>query len=165
MYWISSSLVPYVRDISILPYFRSDHSYVYLSFSLSDAPERGKGCWKLNNTLLKNDTYVNVIKTFWNDCKKEQVHYPSLPVWWDVGKQLIRQITIDFASDLADSQRKLYNDLSNKLSILTSRRNAMKLLWRNALPLCILSLPINLRGWKALLMNFIVHSGNVWVQI
>lgn len=34
MFWFSSSLVPSVREISILPFFRSDHSYVFTSFSL-----------------------------------------------------------------------------------------------------------------------------------
>ena len=124
MYWISSSLVPSVKDISILPYFRSDHAYVYLSFSLPDAPERGRSCWKLNNTLLQNTTYINVIKTFWSDWRTEQVHYPSLSVWWDVGKQLIKEITIDFASDLAASQRHTYNILSNQLTALHARNNA-----------------------------------------
>ena len=124
MIWISSSLVQGVRDISILPYFRSDHSYVFLSFSLPDASERGKGYWKFNNSLTKNETYVKVIKSFWSEWKREQTHYPSLPVWWDVGKQLIKQITVDFASTLSTSQRDNHKSLTNQLHLLTLRQHA-----------------------------------------
>ena len=124
MFWLSSSMVPNVNEISILPYFNSDHSYVYLSFSLPDAPERGRGCWKFNKTLLNNASYIKLINDFWTEWKQEQLHYPSLPVWWDVGKALIRQMTIDFATDIASRQKETYDTLRIHLHSLASRRDA-----------------------------------------
>ena len=124
MIWISSSLVPFVREVSILPYFRSDHSYVYLSFSLPEAPERGGGYWKFNKNLTNNATYVQLIKDFWTEWQREKNYYPSLPVWWDVGKQIIRQLTKEFSTELALSHRNQYDALNEQLRNLHSRSNA-----------------------------------------
>ena len=124
MIWLSSFLAPSVKEVSILPYFRSDHSYVYLSFSLPDAPERGKGCWKFNKSLLNNATYRKLINNFWSEWQREQTYYPSSPVWWDVGKQLIRQITTDFSTELAVSQREQCESLNKQLFNLTNRSKA-----------------------------------------
>ena len=76
MFWISSSLAPSVKDITILPYFHSDHSYVYLSFSLPDAPERGRSWWKFNKNLLNHKTYINLITKFWMEWNEEQAIIP-----------------------------------------------------------------------------------------
>ena len=48
MFWISSTFVEHVSQVDIFPFFRSDHSYVFLKLSFPSLPQRGPGVWKLN---------------------------------------------------------------------------------------------------------------------
>lgn len=122
MFWFSSSLVSSVRDISILPFFRSDHAYVFTTFSLPTSSKRGPGYWKLNSTLCRNADYTALIKTFWQDWQNEKIYYPSLSVWWDVGKDLIKQITQDFSRNLARELGSQYSALNDDLTHLHARQ-------------------------------------------
>ena len=54
----------YVIDAEIIPGYRTDHSGITL----------GKGYWKFNNTLLKDNEYVTLIKNTIEDVKKTYVN-------------------------------------------------------------------------------------------
>ena len=64
MFWISSSLIDRVIDVGVFPFFRSDHSYVYLSLKLPSAPERDPGIWKFNTSLLSDETFSIRVRDF-----------------------------------------------------------------------------------------------------
>ena len=51
----------WMNNVQIKPGYRTDHSSVELELKLSDF-ERGKGFWKMNNSLLKDKEYVNKVK-------------------------------------------------------------------------------------------------------
>jgi len=57
--------IPTVSSCSIVPCPHSDHCYVTVSFQLPTAPEKGPGYWKLNTSLLQNDSLNDLIQTFW----------------------------------------------------------------------------------------------------
>ena len=59
---ISDSLVTEVKNIEILPGYRSDHSIVCLSLKNQITGQRPKGYWKFNNSLLRDIEYVNQVK-------------------------------------------------------------------------------------------------------
>lgn len=62
-YWfISLHLSDHIGKIDILPSYYSDHSpvCVQLQSSISDKP--GKGYWRMNNSHLNDDSYINGIK-------------------------------------------------------------------------------------------------------
>ena len=50
-----------MNNVQIKPSYRTDHSSVELELKLSDF-KRGKGFWKMNNSLLKDKEYVNKVK-------------------------------------------------------------------------------------------------------
>ena len=58
---ISSSLLPYVQNTSILPGICSDHCPIVLDVDFARFI-RGRGFWKLNNSLLKEPDYVELVK-------------------------------------------------------------------------------------------------------
>jgi exonuclease III len=93
MFWITSTLLGMVDQVDILPFFRSDHSYVYMTFKLPSMPTRGPGVWKLNASLLKEENYVSMIRDFWSEWQNEKASFPSLAVWWDAGKIRIRSMS------------------------------------------------------------------------
>ena len=58
---ISETLMHSVYDLEILPSYRSDHSTVVLSLEINDFV-KGKGLWKFNGRLLKDNTYAETVK-------------------------------------------------------------------------------------------------------
>ena len=58
---VSSSLLPYVKKAEIIPGFLSDHSSITLEIDFSQFT-RGKGFWKFNSSLLKDQEYVEKVK-------------------------------------------------------------------------------------------------------
>ena len=51
----------FVTDTDIVSGYRTDHSGIILKLKLLEN-ERGKGYWKFNNTLLKDELYIEEIK-------------------------------------------------------------------------------------------------------
>ena len=58
---VSEDLSNYITDAKILSGYRTDHSAVSIEIKLTEAT-RGRGHWKFNNTVLKEQAYVNQIK-------------------------------------------------------------------------------------------------------
>ena len=56
--------------------YRSDHSILFLDITVNKF-SMGKGIWKLNNSLLKNKSYVDLIN---NVIKEEAMRY-AVPVY------------------------------------------------------------------------------------
>lgn len=50
-----------MSDVKILPGYRTDHSLLYLKFAFGKF-KKGKSYWKMNNSLLTDIEYVNLIK-------------------------------------------------------------------------------------------------------
>lgn len=123
MFWLSSSLLDHVTSISILPFFRSDHSYVYLKLGLPSDIVRGPGLWKLNASLLADPDFNQMINSFWQEWQAEKSEYPSLTVWWDAGKQFLRQIIRDFSKTKARARNSHLNQLTARLNQLTLRQS------------------------------------------
>ena len=58
---VSNSLLPFVKKVEILSKCYSDHNPICLELDFSKF-QRGRGFWKLNNSLLYNLEYVGLIK-------------------------------------------------------------------------------------------------------
>ena len=58
MWLISDTLFDSVEDTDIIPGLRSDHSAIILHLSSIKNKKKGKGFWKLNNSLIKEDKYI-----------------------------------------------------------------------------------------------------------
>ena len=64
-YWlISSHLCFDIQSTEIEPSIKTDHSLVSLTLVLRESPERGRGTWKFNNSLLTDKDYVDRIIAF-----------------------------------------------------------------------------------------------------
>ena len=58
---VSNSLVPFVQNVDILPKCYSDHSPILLDLDFTRF-NRGRGFWKMNNSLLYDTEYVEIVK-------------------------------------------------------------------------------------------------------
>ena len=96
---ISSDLIYYINLADIVPRYKSDHSLILLKIALHHNP-RGKGFWKLNTSLLKEEEYLNLIKTTIYQTKNEYQSDNSVnpALLWDMIKMKVREKSIAFAT-------------------------------------------------------------------
>ena len=71
---ISNSLLPFVQKVEILTTCFSDHSPIVLEIDFSKF-KRGRGFWKMNNSLLSDMNYVKIIK---NTIKRVTAQYATI---------------------------------------------------------------------------------------
>ena len=74
---ISNELMTLVEKVNINPGYRTDHCCVELSISLLDF-KKGRGFWKFNNSLLKDETYVKLVKDTISEIKKQYAVTPYI---------------------------------------------------------------------------------------
>ena len=67
---ISEELMLDVNGVKINPSYRSDHSLVYLELK-TEGRKYGKQYWKFNDSLLKDKTYISMMKQLILDVKKQ----------------------------------------------------------------------------------------------
>lgn len=75
----------------------SDHSAVDLNITQLNDNTRGKGVWKLNNTLLKDSAFCNEIKHVFKFMKDKQPDYQNLFSWWDETKAHFKTTAINYS--------------------------------------------------------------------
>ena len=121
MFWISSFFLPLLLSVGIFPFFRSDHSYVYLKFSLPDGVRRGRGVWKFNTSHLKDLHFVLLITQFWESWRAEKRSFSSLCSWWDAGKVHLQNLIRSFSRKRASLFRKRVSSLERTLFFLQRR--------------------------------------------
>ena len=64
-FWlISSHLMFDVENTVIEPSIKTDHSLIKINLNLKKTPERGRGFWKINNSLLMDKDYTKLINSF-----------------------------------------------------------------------------------------------------
>ena len=73
---ISESLLSFVDCTRNLPGYKSDHSAITIELKLNNF-KKGKGFWKLNNSLLYDRVYVNKVK---DKIRETKIKY-ALPVY------------------------------------------------------------------------------------
>ena len=52
----------YADATSITPGYRTDHSGITLDLVFNYNNERGRGYWKFNNSLLKDQNYIKIVR-------------------------------------------------------------------------------------------------------
>ena len=121
MFWLSSSFLEYLAQVDIFPFFRSDHSYVYLKLAFPSLPDRGPGVWKLNTSILQDEALSADVREFWLSWQKEKATFPSLAVWWYAGKAQLKSLLRQYSRNKAMSRRDRVRSLERELVQLHSR--------------------------------------------
>ena len=92
---ISNTTYSKVDKTDILPGYRTDHSYIFLSV-VWDIIEKGYSYWKFNNSLLRYTRYINKIKQLINRIK---VQYAGEDQFKNVSKENIDSTDIRLVID------------------------------------------------------------------
>ena len=73
MIWAPIGMKDQIKDCDYyLPFF-TDHRYIQATFSLdSTSVASGPGYWKFNTSLLQDQEYCDLVKSFWSFWKTQE---------------------------------------------------------------------------------------------
>ena len=93
---VSFGLSALVTNSKIAPSYLSDHSPFTISITLEET-QRGKGFWKLNCSLLRDQEYVDMIKKIIINTANANNHTNDI-IKWEMIKMEIRGNTIKYSA-------------------------------------------------------------------
>ena len=110
-FFITKETFEFCKKCNILESIRTDHKLVYLELSNINKHTRGRGFYKLNNSLLEDEEYIDlVMETFFR--KKHQYQYiMDKRVLWDLLKFEIQNISIEYSIRKARERRELEKNI------------------------------------------------------
>ena len=114
-FYLTNDLLNLVSYTAFSPCSWSDHSFVHIHFDLPDSTPRGPGYWKFNSKLLADDAYCTLINNFISDWRLQKHEFPTLSLWWDVGKIKIRTLTINYATRKNSERKKFRSELVHSI--------------------------------------------------
>ena len=92
---ISENLFIETEEVDIRPGYRSDHSMITLTLKGSKR-EKNSSFWKFNNSILKDQEYVKIIKKVIEDTKKQYIDTDQLECTDDNSINNITNLNIKF---------------------------------------------------------------------
>ena len=107
-------------DIRACPY--SDHSAVMIIITPTRQRRKGRGFWKMNINILKDEKYKRTVKAFWTYWRSRKTKYDTRAEWWDIGKTKVKAITIEHCVRKVKAQKKEENKLLQQLNELKQQQ-------------------------------------------
>jgi hypothetical protein len=103
--------------VDILPAMRTDHSAVILKLNLNTCePQRGRGYWKFNSSLLSDVVYTNEMKANIVKCRQSVQQITDSRAKWEFLKFNIRDFTINYSKSKSKKARTRENKLLSLIS-------------------------------------------------
>ena len=115
---IAKQLINKVKKTETRSSIAPDHKAVFLSLEIDQTFKRGPGTWKFNNTLLKDDEYINLIKNNYSSLQEKYKEIESRQLYWELVKMEIRSMTIVFSKKKRFNLRNRETAIQRKLEEL-----------------------------------------------
>ena len=96
-----------------------DHKSVVMQVAITNK-KRGKGYWKLNNSVLSDEEYVNGITQLFHDIYTTYNENVSKTLLWEYMKKQLKEYSISYCTVKARVSKNLINELENRLNELDS---------------------------------------------
>jgi exonuclease III len=111
----SDDIVDNICECNIASIPQTDHRCVYIQLSCCNT-ERGPGYWKMNNALLKEENFLNLINTTIEDSLAEEtVANKPDDFKWEFLKLRIKEAAIQYSKQRAVFKKNHYVELQTKL--------------------------------------------------
>ena len=114
---VKESLLNVMEKTMIKAGFMSDHNFTTLTISVNNEA-RGPGTWKFNNMLLRDKTYVNMIKEMMAKEIEENNKYEDKGFLWDYIKMRVRSETMIFCGKLQKEKKANMKILTDEIENL-----------------------------------------------
>ena len=88
------------------------HKMVWVE--IEEGLEIGSGYWKFNVSLLRDKNYANLIRSTWIEAKEDKAEFEDVGLWWDYAKQVLRNVTFDFAKKKKWEERRALRELERE---------------------------------------------------
>jgi len=116
---ISENILNSVNKTEIKAGFKSDHSIVTMTLSITNI-SRGPGTFKLNNSLLLEEDYQNIIRNSIKDITELNVN-ANPNTLWELIKGCIRNESIKYSSFKKKMQSKKEQELQTNIDKLENK--------------------------------------------
>ena len=90
---------------------------LHVKFNCKQTFHRGPGLWKFNSSVTMNDDYTRLLSQFLQDWRLQRGRYLDLRTWWDIGKNHIRDITIELATSKRRKKKFQRSNLVRQLNL------------------------------------------------
>ena len=120
-----ASLTSWIEKVEIIPGFRSDHSAVRINIQPYEI-HRGKGYWKLNNRLLMELEFVNLINHIIDTYQTYEKTMQPDDYWEGLKLQIIAEAQ-NYACQRASDRNFILNQLEEKIKNYVELENQGKL--------------------------------------
>ena len=120
---IPKSLISSTKTADINIAIAPDHKAIRL-FLKFENKKKGPGLWKFNNSLLNDDTFVNLITTNYPIICRKYAYLTNLKLKWEMIKMEIRSLTIPYAKNKAKNVRTLEKQLESRIESLENKIEA-----------------------------------------
>ena len=97
---------------------------IQLVITLGPSNPRGRGVWKFNTQLLKNESCCAAINEFWSQWQLNKPAFPDARVWWDAGKLQLKEIAIAHSVAEASERKRDKLNLECEFRNILSRGNS-----------------------------------------
>ena len=101
----------------ILTPISTDHSPVFFSLSKGKECLRGKGFWKFNNYLTKDQNHTTDIKKFIRSFFSTNESHFSCQIKWELLKYEVREFTINYTKQIVKQKWHHRANLDNQIKI------------------------------------------------
>ena len=115
---ISNTLQEFVTMTEILTPISTDHSPLLFSLSKEKNTITGKGFWKFNSSLTKDQNYIIEIKKLIRNFSNKNESPFNRQLKWELLKYEVRKFTIKYTKNLAKEKRQQITNLENQLKKL-----------------------------------------------
>ena len=106
------------------PFAYSDHHLIKLQTTFGPANPRGRGVWKFNTQLLKNESFCAAVNSFWPTWQQNKPAFTDPRVWWDAGKLQLKEIAIAHSVAEARERKQEKLNLEREFHNILSRGNS-----------------------------------------
>ena len=107
MILIGSDFIPLVECCKIKPAVidSTDHQSVFMKFR-TGASEKRRGYWKINNSILEDNDYIQLVNQEMESCFMGNRNLKNLGLAWDIFKIKVREATIAYCKSKAKFTRE-----------------------------------------------------------
>lgn len=118
MFFISNSLLNSAENCVMQARYRSDHSFVILDLKIEEN-KRGPTYWKFNNSLLKEQKFVQAANTIIEEAIVEKGLAPGL--YWEMINGRFIEFSKKYSIDKAKNNNKVFKELQEKIEMLRNQ--------------------------------------------
>ena len=127
-YWLPISWIIFSRSKHWHYKLRtlSDHSAIILTLRSKDYAQRGPGFWKINNSLLKDNAFIEQLENKIPEYKEKYCYLEDKGLTWDMIKMEIRGFCVQYCKrknrERRDIEKKLSEQLDSLMKTLATNR-------------------------------------------